>query len=165
MSELQVQTPASQGSLPIRRPRDPWVRFACPHCGKRNKADSMSAGRKASCARCGQLMKVPSPASSASPAPSLPVMRTVDPLLSPVDPPAVVESAPNWLRTLSDHVAERDEASRAEKAKQAIAPRQPFRLPTWVMVVLHASLTLGTIAAIWIFHAHGYFAGFDAARR
>ena len=145
MSEPQAEPIAPQGP-PTRRPRDPWVRFACPRCGKRNKVDAMAIGRRAACARCGEAVKVTSvdPRAIATPA-----MRLVDTPAS-VEPP-VVESG---LRQLSAHLADRDAPA---------SPRRSFRLPTWVMVVLHASLTLGTIAAIWLLHAHGYLPGFDAA--
>jgi hypothetical protein len=36
-----------------------WIRFACPTCGKRNKAPAQLAGKVVYCARCQHTMTAP----------------------------------------------------------------------------------------------------------
>jgi DNA-directed RNA polymerase subunit RPC12/RpoP len=51
---------------PKPTPND-MVRFQCEGCNKRLKAPSYAAGKKATCKRCGQCVRVPTASANSSP--------------------------------------------------------------------------------------------------
>jgi biopolymer transport protein ExbD len=56
------------------------IRFACPHCRKRLKADDADAGRRALCTGCGKVVDVPTAAPAArSSVPVAPLVLRTEP--------------------------------------------------------------------------------------
>lgn len=89
------RAPLPPGATPVE-----WIRFACPTCGKRNKAPAQFAGKVVYCARCQHTMTAPSlhPAPQAEPA--QPTLHDLSAHVAAREAPAKPRKGwPLWLMT------------------------------------------------------------------